>query len=233
MPIDTIIIAAGGRGRRFFGDDNEHSLGKPCIVYAGKPLLWYVCASAKQAGISKFCISYNQDNLSVIQDIVVDLRLDATLRMTTPGFRGVPGVFKDKINDLAIFACGHHIIPWKHFSALKNSGIGTSLYPLPAITASEKCLIPYEVATKLKEKSGPTHNDYYIESPYIIDRQLADFMSTHHTDTRWQNIYFEKWKNGQVINFTIADFPSEFDWTEQYALTVKLLENQQSLLGTI
>lgn len=223
-----LIVAAGGRGSRM-SEQANHQHNKPLIEIDGQPVIYNVLSLAKQADFSQFLITVNESNYLAIKKIADSLDINYLLRLTAPGFRGIPLVFEDVLDERFALVCGHHPIPLLHyhtmFESSQNYELVFSAFPLNG--RDKKIFIDfiYKKEGILTKKLSTNTNTYYIDSPFIATKNMARLIKDNHFDISMPQLAYEYFKDGGKISAVKANFPSEFDIDDEYRETEKYLRN--------
>lgn len=218
---NQLVVAAGGVGSRM-GSSLNGKESKVLIEYDGNPFLWYVLSWAKQSGIGKFFISVNQRNLKTIGNIASKLGIDFTLSMTGPGFKGVPLLFEKYLDERFMVICGHHPVPPEHLKKMlkSSSEVVFSSFYYPNKHQRE---VRVE-GDNLELSEEYMFGKYYIDSPFIITKDLSRKIRDFNYKKSHHQLAFEHWRNGGSFEAVPAKMPPEFDYREGFERTKRFLD---------
>ena len=196
--IKQLVVAAGGIGSRLNRDLNSYR-SKVLIDYKGIPLIFYLLKSAKEAGVREFLISVNEHTKAKIESIANCLDLTYTLALTSKGFRGVPLLFGNDLDDRFIFACGHHPISQEYFIELFKSApdyaIVSSSYFQPNQHQREILVEGFSEDQLILIDTGKREigiSGYFIESPHLVTKSMAEDIKRNNFDVSWPYIIYQQ-----------------------------------------
>jgi NDP-sugar pyrophosphorylase family protein len=235
--LKQIIVAAGGIGSRMSPSINRHR-SKALIEYEGKPLIYYLLVSAKQAGIKEFFISVNEHNKNRIEEIAESLGLDYKTHITGPSFRHVPELFREHLEDRVLIACGHHAVPKEHFQkmfdAAKEFDDVFSAYQDPPCTTDKRKRIlvrGIDTGDKLQFMMVDLDKDVvqfpltYVRNPYIVTVDKIDKIREGGFEKAVGFYLFKHWETGGKVTAINSGIPPEFDYDNEFQRTKTFLES--------
>jgi NDP-sugar pyrophosphorylase family protein len=234
--LKQIIVAAGGIGSRMSPSINCHR-SKALIEYEGKPLIYYLLASAKQAGIGEFFISVNEHNKSRIEKVAESLGLDYKTRITGPSFRHVPELFRELLEDRVLIACGHQVITKEHFQKMFDAAkefddVFSAYHDPPYTTDKRKRVLAHGIGTedKLQFRMVDLDKDEvqfpltYVKSPYIVTVDMIDKVREGGFEKAAGFYMFKHWEAGGNVTAIDSGIPPEFDYDHEFQRTKTFLE---------
>ena len=236
MVVDSIVVAAGGIGSRMSQSLNIHR-SKALIDYNGKPLIYYLLSSAKEAGISNFFISVNEHNKSKIEAIADSLEINYKTRLTGDNFAQVPTLFRDELDYKFLVICGHDPVPTHHIKSLLDKSefydAVTTAYDNINNTTENKKRIKLNVINGIQEfekidlnKELVPNDHIYVRNPYIINQDILNqVIKCDYVRTAGYFIY-QLWENGGKVTSVKATMPVEFDIDSEFKRTKKYLDNR-------
>jgi dTDP-glucose pyrophosphorylase len=232
--IEEIVIAAGGSGTRIHKDYNP--LSNKCLMsYNGKYIIQYVIELAKNAGISTFFISVNDEQRDLVEEICKGKHIKYRLAPPAKSFSYVPLLFEDHIQDKFFIVCGHQPIPTIHFQTMfkssQNNDLVATTYSTTLqrlnrqrviITRQEQC--PFQ----LKESEEVTLSEIYLSSPYILNRKAIEALRKNENIFSLSELMYYQSLNGYKIGCVSAIMPHEFDTIDEFVDTRRSIDNHCS-----
>ena len=234
--IKQIIIAAAGTGSRMSAKLNIHH-SKSLIEYNGKPLIHYLLASAKKAGIKEFFITANKNNEHIIRKVCKSLDILPVIKIIQTGFKNVPFLFTEYLDEKFLIACGHHFIPPEHFKKLiRKAGkfdVVFSTYANPPylldkkrkVLIVENIKLSNKIYFKLVDLEKETLPEYYTyaRNPYSMSLKILkrfeknkDYVSI---------LAYKHWLKGGSVTAITSPMPPEFDYDDEFFKTKKFMDS--------
>lgn len=235
------LIAAGGFGTRMSSNLNITN-NKSLIKYAGQTMIGHLIDSLKDGGIKKFVFSTGNHNYKEIRDIVKSKNINSVVvpYQESNGYRFIPYIWQDLLDDQFLFACGHHPLS----SNLVRKMIQASNKTDCVITAYDNSVYPIDkqneilysgtkfkpllnsVDTKL-HKIDPNH--FYVRNPYVVKKSLIWLAEKEHFKYSFSYYIYMHWKLTKSLSVIKTSIPPEFDYDYEYEKTKVFLDNYLAL----
>ncbi len=236
MKTKSMVIAAGGIGSRLSSKINPYR-SKALIEYAGKPLIWHLITSAKQAGIENFFISVNDHNKKRIELIAEDCKINYRTKMTGENFAQVPTIFKKELEYKFLVICGHDPVPTEHIKKLIDlsenyDAITTAYNNLTNSTENKKRIVFNPISLKHKytkvnlNKEEIPENHIYVRNPYIINQDILNKVIADKFKRTAGYFIYTLWENGGKVCSVYAIMPVEFDIDSEFERITKYLDKR-------
>lgn len=215
---------------------NRHG-SKALIEYHGKPLIYYLMLSAKDAGITKFFISVNEHNRSRIETIADSIGINYKTRLTGGNFAQVPSLFKDELEYKFLVVCGHDPVPTDHIMALlerseTHDAVVTAYDNLQNTTLNMRRIrlhtsgeIQRFEAIDLDKEAIPEDHTY-VRNPYLINQDILDQVIKSNFEVTAGYFIYRSWLNGGKVTSVKAVMPVEFDIDTELERTIRYLDRR-------
>jgi NDP-sugar pyrophosphorylase family protein len=234
--VRQIIIAAGGVGSRISHSLNPYK-SKSLMEYEGKPLIYYLISSAKEAGINEFFISVNENNRTRIEKIADSLEISFKTKLTGDCFAKVPYLFRESLDYKFLLSCGHDPLPSEHIKALIDKSndfdaVTTSYSNKENSTANKRRVRVHNIGEPSQRfelidlnKDVVPEDHIYARNPYIINLDIIDEVAKNNFIRTAGYYIYKLWESGGKVTTVKAISPVEFDYDHEFQRTKKFLDN--------
>lgn len=227
------LIAAGGLGTRMSSRVNPAN-DKTLIECADQSMIGHLIDGLKKGGIKTFIFSSGYHNFEKIKKIVKSKKISAVVvpyfEEDRLGYRKIPYILQDLLEDQFMFVCGHHPLPPEFVSKMLQvskkcdcviTAYDNSLYP-----TNRENKILYEGSIfhpVLKVVNTKTHrinpNHKYVRNPYIVKKELIKLAVQENFQYAFSYYLYLYWQKGGKLAVIKTSIPPEFDYDHEFEKT--------------
>lgn len=237
--VKQVLIAAGGRGTRLSPETNPNG-SKVLIEYNGKTLLEYLIDSLIAGGIKEFIISTGYHTDKAVREIRKRKKIAALVLPVSEcgSFRMIPYYLQDLLDERFLFVCGHQPLSPKFveemLDASMNSKYVASAYKgnLYKLERAKNMRILYNSVNGKIEIDSKNFNPKklssktFIDSPYILTKDVV-FEFANNKKGEYSSYIFNRCTNGESLTVMESPTPPEFDYDEEFEITIKSLRGER------
>lgn len=238
-PVNQVVIAAGGRGKRM-GNEMGSAPCKSLLEYRGQTMLGWLLDSLQANGFDDYLVATNPHCVDGVSGVLLEKGISTpplTIDLDA-GFRRVAGHFEDRLASRFLLLNGHHPVPEVHIgkmlmkastrqivmTAYENGKY--TLDSLHGFIVEDETREPVKIREKILVDSDLANTFTYARHPYIVTPEAVRRGSADNYRYIFGAYIFPGQESNGEAGIVKADFPPEFDYPEEFAVTKQDLDRR-------